>query len=24
LHDVDYGPLKSGTTNEQTINNWLY
>ena len=24
LHDVDYGPLKSGATNEQTINNWLY
>lgn len=21
LHDVDYGPLKSGATNEQTINN---
>ncbi len=21
LHDVDYGPLKSGTTDEQTVNN---
>jgi hypothetical protein len=21
LHDVDYGPLKNGITNEQTVNN---